>query len=357
MRRFLPRRPAVAVASVLVVAGALATSAASPPSASAEEPALSVTWSVSPADATGPDGRSRVELELDPGASATEHLAVHNLGDEEVTFAITAADGYLTSTGRFNMLPSGQESVGAGTWISVADSVTVAPGATSIVPFTVDVPADATPGDHAAGVAASVLSTSTGDGARVGVESRVGFRVMTRVNGELAPAVALAAEGRYVISWNPLQPGRLEVTGVVRNTGNVALAVTGSAESGGDRITATGFAADASGAAGPASADLLPGEERALAFAIPAVWPLGPVSVPVAVEATAVGPDGSEVAVQPAAETVVVWALPLPQLVLLVALALIVLGLALGRRRRAATVGRLVADAREAGRREALDGV
>ncbi|WP_156997166.1 hypothetical protein [Agromyces aureus] len=44
--------------------------------------------------------RSRVELELGPGASATEHLAVHDLGDEAVTFAITASDGYLTSARR-----------------------------------------------------------------------------------------------------------------------------------------------------------------------------------------------------------------------------------------------------------------
>ncbi|MGI9822316.1 WxL protein peptidoglycan domain-containing protein [Agromyces sp. Marseille-Q5079] len=361
MRRFLrtgvPTSGARAV--VLAFAGvvcALAVVAGSPVSAWAEETPASVSWSVSPADATGPDGRSRVELDLDPGASATEHLAVHNLGDEAVTFAITAADGYLTSTGRFNMLPSDQDSVDAGTWISVADSVTIAAGSTAIVPFTVAVPENATPGDHAAGIAASVVSTSTGDGARVGVESRVGFRVMTRVTGELAPAVALAADGRYVISWNPFRPGRLEVTGVIENTGNVALAIEGAVESGGERIAATGFEADESGAAGPTSADLLPGEERTLAFGVPAVWPLGVVTVPVTVEATAVGPDGTETVADRAERTVTVWALPLPQSVLLVAVALIVLGIALGRRRRSARIDRLVEDAREEGRRAALGG-
>lgn len=360
MRRLLPSRTAVtaAVALVVVAVGGVVTPTAASAPAWAEEPASTVSWSVSPADATGPDGRSRVELELDPGASVTEHLAVHNLGEEQVTFAITAADGYLTSTGRFNMLPSDQESVGAGTWIEVADSVTVDPGEVSVVPFTVAVPEGATPGDHAAGIAASIVSTSTGDGASVGVESRVGFRVMTRVKGELAPSVALAADGAYVLSWNPFQPGRLELTGVVENTGNVALAVLATAESGGTSIPPTGFEAEdgaAGEAGGPPSADLLPGEQRAVTFAVPAVWPLGPVNVPVAVEATAVGPDGAALAVQPVTETVTVWALPLPQLVLLVALALIVLGLVLGRRRRTAKIDRLVEDAREAGRREALD--
>ncbi|GAA1829560.1 WxL protein peptidoglycan domain-containing protein [Agromyces salentinus] len=356
MRRLLPAGLAVAATIALALAGALA----SPAAWAEEETAAPITWSVSPADAAGPDGRSRVELELDPGASAADHLAVHNLGDEEVTFAITAADGYLTSTGRFNMLPSDQPSVDAGTWIEVADSVTVAPGQVAVVPFTVTVPEDATPGDHAAGIAASVVSTSTGDGAQVGVESRVGFRVMTRVAGEIAATVALDADGAYDISWNPFQPGRLEVTGVVENTGNVAVAIAGTAEYGGERIPATGFVVAEEGepageATGPTSADLLPGERRTLSFTIPAVWPIGPVSVPVSVEAGAVGPDGAEVAVQPASQTVTVWALPLPQSVLLLALVLIVVGLTIGRRRRTAKVSRLVEDAREAGRREALE--
>ncbi|ANJ28194.1 WxL protein peptidoglycan domain-containing protein [Agromyces aureus] len=352
MHRPLPALVVAAASAVLAVAGALATSVAAPVSASAEEGGT-VTWSVSPANAEGPDGRSRVDLELDPGASATEHLAVRNLGDEQVTFAITAADGYLTSTGRFNMLPSDQPSVDAGTWISVADEVAVAPGATAVLPFTVTVPEDATPGDHAAGIAASITTTSSGDGAQVGVESRVGFRVMTRVTGELEASVALDADGAYDISWNPFQPGQLEVTGVVENTGNVAVAIVGAAEFGGARIAPTGFEADDSGAGGPTSADLLPGERRTLSFSIPDVWPLGPVTVPVTVEATAVGPDGADVTVQPVSQDVTVWALPVSQLVLLLAVALIVLGLLVGRRRRTAKVDRLVADAREAGRREA----
>ena len=132
------------------------TALALPAAAAAEETETesSVTWAMSPADESGPDGRSWVELELDPGASATEHLAVRNFGDREVTFAITAADGYFTPTGRFNMLPSDATSVDAGTWISVDDQVTVAPGGTAALPFTVEVPDDATPGDHAARMAA-----------------------------------------------------------------------------------------------------------------------------------------------------------------------------------------------------------
>jgi hypothetical protein len=97
-----------------------------------------------------------------------------------VTLRISAADGYFQENGRFSMLPSDKESVDAGLWIEVQDEVTVGAGETVIVPFTTTVPENATPGDHAAGIAASVLSQQVEeDGAMAGVESRVGFRVMT----------------------------------------------------------------------------------------------------------------------------------------------------------------------------------
>lgn len=59
---------------------------------------------------------------------------------------------------RFNVLPSNATSVAASSWISVVEKFTVAPGSAAVVPFAVAVPSNATPGDHAAGIAASVLS-------------------------------------------------------------------------------------------------------------------------------------------------------------------------------------------------------
>ena len=121
-----------------------------------------------------------------------EHLLVRNLSTTAVTFQLTAADGYFTSNGRFNMLTSDRSSTDAGTWITMQDSVRVASGADAIVPFTVTVPENATPGDHPAGVAAGVRS---GKG-EVGVESRVGFRVMTRVKRRAQPRSADARHRR-----------------------------------------------------------------------------------------------------------------------------------------------------------------
>ena len=158
-----------------------------PVGAAAEPSPPTLTWAVQPANQQGPDGRRWIELKLDPGQVVTEHLAVRNFSDRAVVFALKAADGYLTDKGRFNMLPSDRPSVDGGTWIAVQDKVTVGPKETKVVPFTLTVPRDARPGDHPAGIAATV----TAAGGTVAVESRVGFRVMMRVSGTLTAALAI----------------------------------------------------------------------------------------------------------------------------------------------------------------------
>ena len=335
---------AAAAALLAVASGQLLES----PSALAAEGDSEVTWSVSPSDEAGPDGRAWVELALDPGQTTTQYLAVRNLGDAPVTFALTAADGYFTPTGRFNMLASDQPSTAAGTWISIQDSVMVAAGEMAIVPFSVSVPADATPGDHAAGVAASITSESTGEGAKLGVESRVGFRVMTRVAGELNPSLDLAGEGEYHLSWNPFTPGRVTVTAELANTGNVRIAAAAELQT-----ESGGRAAD--GLTAGQEIELLPGDHRRVQFSVPAVWPLGAISLPLRIEANTIEPDGTSTALAPVAQTITVWAFPLPQLMVGLALLLLVVGIVIGRRRQKNHVERRITEAREAGRREALD--
>lgn len=330
---------ALSLAAALAVAPAIAGETSPGDDASSR-----VTWSVVPAGEAGPDGRSWVEHEVDPGEALLEHLAVRNFSDTAVAFRLSAADGYITSTGRFNMLPADERSVDAGAWINVQDEVTVQPGAEALVPFTVAVPTNATPGDHAAGIAASVLSTGQAEsGTSVGVESRVGFRVMLRVTGELVPSVSVSGlDISYEQSWNPFQPGDLNVHYDAINDGNARLEVSRSIDASGR------FSTDAGPP--PTQIELLPGDTRAATVRVAEVWPLGLNRVVVEVTATAI-PDGA--AAPPIQREVWVWAVPLPQLITLAALALLVLGLAWGRRRRKAELARLIDDARRDGAAEA----
>ncbi|MDQ1123569.1 hypothetical protein [Microbacterium trichothecenolyticum] len=299
-----------------------------------------ITWSVTPADATGPDNRGVIQQELDPGASREDFFAVHNLSRTEVTFALSAADGYYTGAGRFNMLPADRESVDAGRWIDLPRSVTVAPNATVVVPFTTTVPDGAIPGDHAAGIAASVASTGTdAGGSKVGVESRVGFRVMTRVTGEIVPSFAVTGVGTdYDMSWNPFRPGSAHASFTVENTGNASLLVAGTAAIG---TGSTTFPDD-----GAPRQELLPGESRSFTVAIDGVWPtfFAPGSVDVVPAARDLG--GAAVEVAPRSTATSLWAVPLPQLLVLLGLVLIVVALFWRRRRFTAALDR----AREEGR-------
>ncbi|MWC00076.1 hypothetical protein [Agromyces seonyuensis] len=332
------RAPRAAASAAALAALLVAAPAGAAWSASADPADAPVTWAVTPSDTDGPDGRASMNLSVDPGVEVVEHLAVRNLGEAATTFSLVAADGYYTDSGRFNMLAADEVSTDAGTWISVQPTVTIAAGETAVIPFTVAVPEDAVPGDHTAGIAASVRTVATdADGSQVGVDSRVGFRVSARVSGGLAPALEVQGlRAAYAASWNLFAPGRVSVEYVVANTGNTALVV-------GDTI----------GGTETDHGSLLPGESRAVQVADLPAWPLGLLFLDVAV--TGEVPE-DELAATPVTETIVLWAMPWVQLLAAAGIALIVVAVFAGRRRNRRRIDELLeaarAEARAEGRRE-----
>jgi hypothetical protein len=317
--------PAAASGPSTVGPAAASGSLAAGPAAAAP---ATVTWTVQPATAAGPDGRRWIERTLDPGQQVTEHLAVRNLGDATAVFTLSAADGYLTDKGRFNMLPADRKSVDSGTWITIPPTVTVRAGGTAVVPFTIDVPAEVTPGDHPAGIAASIAGTQ----GTVHVESRVGFRLMLRASGVLRPELTPGRiETTYERSWNPLRPGRLTVVHTVTNTGNVRVQAR-------SRITA------GTGAATADLGELLPTGARTNQTVVDGVWPLARIVTTVHLEPTVPGDTEARPA---ATATVTTWVVPWPQLLALAVVGLFLAAWRLRRRRLAAMLAR----AREEGRR------
>jgi hypothetical protein len=285
------------------------------------------TWSVVPADANGPDGRSVIDLELAGGQQVIEHVAVINRSTEPVDFAIDANDGYLTSKGYFDMRPSDVTPVDGGAWMEVPDKVTIAAGATSIVPVKVSIPQNATPGDHPAGVTAS-LETVSG---QVRVQNRVGVRLNIRVTGDYVAKLAVTGvQAEYTGSWNPFAAGSVEVTYTVANVGNVRLATD-------NRILASTFASESSWSdpSGAKAREMLPGGSRTLAARVPGAWPLGPVSTTITAIPSPAGKPLPGVTAERVAIEVTAWALPWPQLALLALLALVFLAIrVIGARRR-----------------------
>ena len=345
MKSSHPRRALRAFAGLLLGVAFAAGSAA--PALAADEDAPEIRWSVTPADESGPDGRTFVENELDPGESVDDFFAVRNVSQSTVEFALLAADGFYTREGRFDILPADEESVDAGTWISLPPTVTVGPGETAVVPFSIAVPDNAEPGDHAAGITASVTSVQEGeDGTAVGVESRVGFRVTTRVTGELAPEAAVVGiAGDYQLSWNPLRPGEVTVNFAVENRGNTILLAAGSVSAGGQTVE---FPAE-----GENPQELLPGDSHAFEVVVDDVWPLFIVPTSVVVTPTVVTMGGDSSTIEPVTADTTVWAIPWPQLIVLAGIALVVWAIVWGRIRSRRRLETMLADAKEAGRREA----
>ncbi|MEU8012205.1 hypothetical protein [Micromonospora parva] len=337
-----PLRRALAVLTVAFLAVA-----ATPVAAAAEPDPKALTWTVQPATASGPDQRRWITASLDPGQAVTEHLAVRNFSRTAVTFALKAADGYLTDKGRFNMLSSDRPSVDGGTWIDVQEKVTVGPNETRVVPFTVTVPRSATPGDHPAGIAATVSSA----GGTVTVESRVGFRVMLRVNGSARAALAVRGlDATYSPSWNPFAGGTVRVRYSVENDGNVWV-------SGTSRVAMSDLLGRSSHDATSAVEELLPGGNRSVRTRADGVWAVGRLRTTVTTSPTLLGDGQAGVDLRPASATVTTWVVPWAQLALLALLVGLLLGLRAAARHRRRRLAGLLARARQQGRQEAQESV
>ncbi|GIH25271.1 hypothetical protein Aph01nite_35810 [Acrocarpospora phusangensis] len=274
--------------------------------------ARDITWSVVPANAGGPDGRSVIDVELAGGQEVTEHVAVINRSTKEVVFAIDANDGYLTAKGLFDMRPSDATPTDGGAWIQIPDKVTIPAGATAIVPVKVTVPQNATPGDHPAGVTASVETISD----QVRVQNRVGVRVNLRVTGDYVAKVAVTElRTEYTGSWNPFTSGSIDVTYTVANVGNVRVAPSAQirtsalvGESGWD---------DTSEAK---TREIMPGSSRQFTARVTGVWPMGSLTTKIVTIPSPVGQPAPGVLAERVTVDTTLWALPWPQLVLLVLL-------------------------------------
>ena len=204
-------------AAVFALLGSLAIVGTATPAVAAE-----TEWSVAPASPTGADGRVSLRHTVDPGASVDDAIVVTNLGAAPATFVVAAGDGIVGDEGAFDIARG--EPTRSGAWIAVgglADgALALGPGEARVLPVTISVPQDATPGDHPAGIVVGVSST---DGAST-VTTRIGVRMHLRVAGETVSQLSVRdVAATFTPSWIPFVPGRLGVTYTLENTGNVRL--------------------------------------------------------------------------------------------------------------------------------------
>lgn len=179
-------------------------------------------WGVAPATtATNQKSRPFFDYRQPAGGTIHDAISIANLGDFPLTFDLYTADAFNLPNGAFALRGRTDPRRDVARWTSISvPAVTVPPHDQSIVPFTISVPLDVTPGDHAGGVVALLRPVAgAAPGAQVVPREGVGARIYLRVPGPLHPSLAITSLDLRA-QTGPFGGGEAEVQAVVVNTGN-----------------------------------------------------------------------------------------------------------------------------------------
>ena len=179
-----------------------------------------VPWTVTTASNEFGSGRQNYSYTLNPGGQLKDGLVVVNHGTTPLDLAVYAADGFTTEGGQLDLVTKDAKSAGVGAWVHAGrDHVTVRPGESVEVPFTVTLPDNAAPGDYMGGIVTSLTQATDANGSQV--DRRLGIRIRLRVGGELTSSLSVEdLHVRYSGTPNPFRKGDATVTYTIHNTGN-----------------------------------------------------------------------------------------------------------------------------------------
>lgn len=197
-----------------------ATSPIAAPAVSAST-AGQVAWSMMPVITDVGEERSNFAYAVEPGATLEDAVLVRNSGSAALTLAVYGSGAFTDESGALDIATTEAGPDAIGTWISPSvQSVEIEAGGLVRIPFTVTVPEDAQPGEHA-GALLTVLESS---GDTVSVDMRYATRVTATVAGELTAGLSVDQARLDVRTgfW-PWEAAAADVSYDVRNTGNTRL--------------------------------------------------------------------------------------------------------------------------------------
>lgn len=230
-RRDITKRALAAAAFMAVAAGAWAGTAG------AQVPSPNAAPGSSFGIRAGEYGRTTLEddhftYDVPAGTSVEDSVILVNHTNQPLTLRLYPADLISAEGGGFSPAQPDVPSRGVGGWARLERStIELAPSATEEVGFELQVPDNATPGEHLGAIVASTVAKKGADG--LAVETRAALIAKVRVPGRLAPELTLGP----LTSTRDEDGGRtFSVT--ISNPGNVLLEVPGfvSVDSGGRRI-------------------------------------------------------------------------------------------------------------------------
>lgn len=221
--RLRSRVAAVFVASAFLVGASVAFGSGS-------AKADSGSWSVQPAPKSGsPAGaRQYFILEGRPGTTLQDGLAVSNYTDHPITYYVYGADGYNTpGDGQFALRDHGYPMTGVGAWVRTSFPTLSVPARTStLVPISIAIPVNASPGDHVGGVSGmdiAVEGVQQQGNVQVGIKRVVAARLYVHADG---PAVGGLTVTNLKVKGSAPFPAYVSdsdgvVTASISNSGNL----------------------------------------------------------------------------------------------------------------------------------------
>jgi hypothetical protein len=158
------------------------------------------------------------------GEVLNDGVRVINNTDTERNISVGAVDSILSSGGAFSCKQEVEKKIGVGSWVSLsAQQVKVPSHDSVVVPFTIAVPAEASPGEHDGCITIQDGSMTTTSEATNGVV--LGFRSAIRISltipGKITKHLALIG-----VNLQGPQNNKYTVVSDVKNDGNVSADAT-----------------------------------------------------------------------------------------------------------------------------------
>src|SRR3989338_1625983 len=140
-----------------------------------------------------PHSESWFIYSLDLGESKEDALLIFNTSDETKTVKLYAVDSVPSNQGNFALAAEDAPKEDLGGWLKLAETfITLEPGESREVPFTIAIPGNADVGEHSGGIIiqkSSLAEALSQTGASI--VPRVGIRVYETVPGEIVKKIEL----------------------------------------------------------------------------------------------------------------------------------------------------------------------
>ena len=124
---------------------------------------------------------------VDPGTSIDDFVVVSNVGAEDTNVDLRSNDAVTTEDGAFTIVSNDLPNKEVGKWVEIKENILTIPAGKALkIPFKVQVPNDAKPGEYAGGLSITEVDKSDGAASPLSVKTRIGNRIYLTVKGEQA---------------------------------------------------------------------------------------------------------------------------------------------------------------------------